>query len=585
MSRVFKLLMIGLFFVTSLFAITQREVLSPEEAFQVSAKRVGDVIALSLNLGENIYLYDKKLKLSIIEPMKVSIDADVKRAKPIDHDGYKIHENNLTLMIPISVIKKHVSDGAFKLQLNYQGCATSGICYQPMKSDFEFVLNSAEDDAAVVSSKDDLSEQDLIADTLKNGNVLMVLLSFLGFGILLSFTPCVFPMIPILSSIIVAQSGERLSTKRAFMLSLVYVLSMALAYTFAGVLAGLFGANISAALQNPWTIGIFSAVFVALALCMFGFYELQMPSFIQSKLTKKSDDMRGQGVLGVAIMGFLSALIMGPCVAAPLAGALVYIGQSGDALLGGAALFVMSIGMGLPLLVIGTGAGKYMPKPGAWMETTKAIFGVVMLGLAVWTLSRVLPSEIILLLWGFLVIGSAVYMGALESLERGVSGWGKLIKSIAVILFVYGVVLFVGAVSHATNPLNPLEKFVAKGVLSSEVKESDFRLVASLEELQSIVAESKKPVMVDFYADWCVSCVELESYTFADESVKQKMREFTLLQIDVTKNSDEDKKVLKKFGLFGPPAIMFFRDGKELKSKRVVGFKDAKEFLIHISSI
>ncbi|HIP30068.1 MAG TPA: protein-disulfide reductase DsbD [Sulfurospirillum arcachonense] len=587
MSRLIKLFLIGLFFTTSLFAITQRKVLSPEEAFQVSAKRTGDLIVISLVLGKNIYVYDDKLKISIIEPTKVSLDKDIKRPIAVDYEDYQVHKKPLTFMIPISVIKKYVSSGEFKLELEYQGCATSGICYQPMKSDFSFDLGGTATKAEKIAFQDDLSETDFIADTLKNGSVLIVLLSFLGFGILLSFTPCIFPMIPILSSIIVSQSGAKMSTKRAFMLSLVYVLAMSLAYTIAGVLAGLFGANISAALQNPWIIGIFSAVFVALSFSMFGFYELQMPSFIQSKLSKKSDEMQGQGVVGVAVMGFLSALIMGPCVAAPLAGALVYIGQSGDAILGGAALFVMSMGMGLPLLVIGTGAGKYMPKPGGWMDAIKAMFGVVMLALAIWTLSRVVPDYIIILLWTVLVISSAVYMGALESLKEGVNGWKKLIKSFAVIMFIYGIMLFIGAMTNATNPLNPLEKFSSTGNIQNVSKGAaeghSFKIVPTLQELKIVIAESKKPVMVDFYADWCVSCIELENYTFSDPSVEKKLQEFTLIQIDVTKNSDDDKAILKEFGLFGPPAIMFFKEGSELKNKRLIGFKDAKEFLAHIN--
>jgi thiol:disulfide interchange protein DsbD len=591
MGKLLRLFFIGLFFTTSLFAITQRKVLSPEEAFQVSAKRTGDVIVVDLKLGEHIYVYDDKVKLSIIEPTKISLDKDVKRPAPVDYDEFKVHKEPLKFMIPISVVKQYVNSGKFKIELEYQGCASSGICYQPMKSDFSFDLGSSsvKENAEKTVSQSDLSEEDMIADTLKNGNIWIVLLSFLGFGILLSFTPCIFPMIPILSSIIVSQSGKNMSTKRAFMLSLVYVLAMSVAYTIAGILAGLFGANISAALQNPWVIGIFSAVFVGLAFSMFGFYEIQMPSFIQSKLSKKSDEMQGQGVVGVAVMGFLSALIMGPCVAAPLAGALVYIGQSGDALLGGAALFVMSMGMGLPLLAIGTGAGKYMPKPGGWMDAVKSIFGVVMLALAIWTLSRVVPSNIIMFLWTALVISSAVYMGALESLKDSISGWKKLIKSFAVMLFIYGIMLFIGTMSNATNPLKPLEKITSNSVVSSAsnevVEEHMFKVVPTLEELNKVISESTKPVMVDFYADWCVSCIELENYTFSDSDVKKKLKDFTLIQIDVTKNSDEDKKLLKEFGLFGPPAIMFFKDGKELKHKRLIGFKDANEFLAHINSL
>lgn len=592
MKHIFKIFLLVTIFVSAMSAIGQRKVLTPDEAFQVSAKRTGDVIHVNIKLGEKIHIYDDKLKYSLIEPVIHSLDKEIKRPIPVKFEQFLVHKKPVDVSIPISLIKKYVKSGKFKLKVAYQGCSSVGICYQPMSNEFSFDLgatniksNVKSDVATPVSN---LSEQDSIVASFKNSSVWLVLLTFFGFGILLSLTPCIFPMIPILSSMIVSQSKDNMSTKRAFMLSLVYVLAMALAYTIAGVLAGLFGANIQAALQNPWIIGIFSAVFVALAFSMFGFYEIQMPSFIQSKLTKKSDQMQGQGVVGVAVMGFLSALIMGPCVAAPLAGALVYIGQSGDALLGGAALFVMSLGMGLPLLAIGTGFGKYMPKPGGWMDAIKATFGVVMIALAIWTLSRVVDAGIIIFLWMALVIGSAVYMGVLESLEKDVNGWKKLIKSIAVIFFIYGIMLFIGAMSHATNPLNPLEKFSAKTVTAASVKtdeKSGFKRVGTLDELNKIIKSSQKPVMVDFYADWCVSCKELENSTFSDPLVQKKLKEFTMLQIDVTKNSDEDKKILKNFGLFGPPGILFFKSGAELKSKRLIGFKDANEFLNHLNNL
>lgn len=584
MKYFFRLFLLLAIVISSLSALKQRKVLTPQEAFSLSAQRSGDLIVVDIKLGEDIYIYDDKLKISIVSPIDQNLDADITRPTPIDHDEYLVHKESLQLMIPIAIVKKHVQEGKFSLKVDYQGCASSGICYQPMATEFEFDLGGK---STEVSSNQDISEQDSIVDSFKNNSVLLVLLSFFGFGILLSLTPCVFPMIPILSSIIVSQSKVNMSAKRAFILSLVYVLAMAAAYTIAGVLAGLFGANIQAALQNPWIIGIFSAVFVALSFSMFGFYEIQMPSFIQSKLTKKSDEMQGQGIVGVAVMGFLSALIMGPCVAAPLAGALVYIGQSGDALLGGAALFVMSLGMGIPLLAIGTGFGKYMPKPGGWMDAIKATFGVLMIGLAIWTLSRVVDGSIIIFMWMALVLGSSIYLGALEHLEKEASGWNKLIKSVAVILFIYGIMLFVGAMTSATNPLNPLEKFSSNSAVStvSVEKKSEFTRVGTLDELNKLIKESTKPVMVDFYADWCVSCIELENYTFSDPLVQKKLEEFTLLQIDVTKNSDEDKKLLKEFGLFGPPAIMFFKDANELKNKRLIGFKDAKEFFEHLKGL
>ena len=588
MNNFFKLFLVLILFSTSLFAIKQKKILSPEEAFQLSAKRTGDLIVVNLDIGENIYLTANKLKISIFEPLIAPLDDDVKKPKIVDYKDEKVHMESIRLMVPIAIIKKHVASGEFKLLVEFQGCSTSGICYQPMKEYFTFDLGGSSQKTETIASSDELSEQDFITRIFHNDNIWLVLLSFFGFGILLSLTPCIFPMIPILSSIIVSQSGKNMTTKRAFMLSLVYVLSMSLAYTIAGVLAGLFGANISAELQNPWIIGIFSGVFIALALSMFGFYEIRMPSYIQSKLSKKSDEMKGQGVLGVAVMGFLSALIMGPCIAAPLAGALVYIGQSGDALLGGAALFVMSMGMGLPLLAIGTGAGKYMPRPGGWMDVVKSIFGVSMLGLAIWTLSRVAPAGIIMILWTMLLLSSAIYMGALERLEKSASGWKKLIKSFALFVFIYAIMLFIGTMTSATNPLNPLEKFSSSSSVSASTqvtKEKIFRVVPTLKELKEVIAESKKPVMIDFYADWCVSCVELENYTFSDPDVRAKLKEFNLIKIDVTKNSADDKELLKEFGLFGPPAIMFFKNGEELKSKRIIGFKNAKVFLAHLNSL
>ncbi len=588
MKRVWGLLLILFYLSTAVFAITQKKILSPEEAFNLSVKKSGDVIAVSLKLGENIYIYDDKFKITIVKPDIASLNKDLNIPKPTTYDKHLVHKvPNLNVLVPIDIIKKYTDGENITLRVEFQGCATSGICYQPMSQDFDFTISNTKQ-KQIKKQSSPLSEQDSIAKSLATDSIWLVLLTFFGFGLLLSLTPCIFPMIPILSSIIVSQA-DKITTKRAFLLSLVYVLAMSLAYTIAGVLAGLFGANIQASLQNPWIIVAFSIVFVALAFSMFGFYEIQMPRFIQSKLAKKSDQMHGHGVFGVAIMGFLSALIMGPCVAAPLAGALVYIGQSGDALLGGLALFVMSLGMGMPLLLVGVGAKKYMPKPGAWMNAIKAFFGVMMLALAIWTLSRVIDPSTVMFMWMVLFISTSVYMGALESLKDGADGVRKLIKSIAVIILIYGVFLFIGFSSGATDPLKPLSKFSQSVVITSKIEDKKdskiFKVVSTLDELKKIIENSKKPVLIDFYADWCVSCVELEKYTFSDKLVQKKMSEFENIKIDVTKNSKEDKKILKEFGIFGPPAILFFKNGKEISSKRIIGFKDAKVFLEHLNGI
>ena len=561
-----------MFFTCSLLASSK--LLTPEEAFKISALQDEKGVSLKIELGEGIYLYDDKIKLELVKPTVISLDAYVQRPVPEKYEEYIVQRNSFEMLIPQNLLQQEVKKGSFTLKFSYQGCSELGICYQPMSSDFTFTLGGA--------SSQNLTEQDQIAYTLANSSLFLILATFFGFGLLLALTPCVFPMIPILSSIIVSQPNVTMNAKRGFVLSLVYVLAMSLAYAIAGVLAGLFGANLQASMQNPWVIVAFSAIFVLLALSMFGFYEIKMPSFIQTKISKQTGE--AQGVLGIAIMGFLSALIVGPCVAAPLAGALIYIGQSGDALLGGSALFVMSLGMGVPLLIIGTTAGRYMPRPGGWMQSVTLFFGVMLLAVAVWMLSRILPSFMSMALWMLLVVSSAIYAGALEPLKEGVSGWMKLFKSGAFILLMYGVVLGIGLLSGATDPLNPLEKLSAKE-RSETTSKTLFIYVDSVKALESELKGSKGLVMLDFYADWCVNCVEFEKFTFSDERVKLKMQTMKLLKADVTKNSVEDKAMQKAFTIYGPPAILFFKDGQELSEFRLVGFKNADEFLAHLEKL
>ena len=569
-------------------AFPQQKFLSPDEAFKVSSSQTNDTVQIKIKLGNKMYEYDDKLHVNLISPKKVLLDKESTRPKPVKFHEFIVHRKDILITIPLDVIRKYVKSGKYKLKVSYQGCSEQGLCYQPMENDFEYTLTNkiVKTIAPTTQTTQVLqaSEEDKIANTIKNSSFLIVLLTFFGFGLLLALTPCVFPMIPILSSIIVSQSDENMNTKKAFFLSLVYVISMSLAYTIAGILAGLFGANIQTALQDPWIISTFSLIFVLLSFSMFGFYEIQMPNFIQSKLSKTSDNAKSSGVLGVAIMGFLSALIVGPCVAAPLAGALVYIGQSGDALLGGAALFVMSIGMGIPLLIIGAGAGKFMPKPGKWMDNIKAVFGVLMLAVAIWMLDRILPPQITMLLWMALLLISSIYMGALESQGKDASGWLKLLKGIGVIVLIYSIFLFIGAMRGVTNPLNPLEQTQVQILAQNQTKgtitqkENKFKVIKTLKKLNLFIKNSDKPVMIDFYAEWCISCKELDKITFQDPRVKAQMSKFNLVRIDVTDNDAEDKELLKRFNLFGPPGIMFFKNHKELKSLKTIGYKDANEF-------
>jgi thiol:disulfide interchange protein DsbD len=425
-----------------------------------------------------------------------------------------------------------------------------------------------------------------MSNALRSGNTLLTLAIFFGAGLLLAFTPCVFPMIPILSGIIVGQ-GEDITTRKAFYLSLVYVLAMALTYTVVGILVGLSGENIQAWFQNPWIIGSFAIIFVALSFSMFGFYELKMPASIQSKITNMSNSQQGGNIIGVSIMGFLSALIVGPCVTAPLVGALIYIAETGDAVLGGMALFSLSMGMGAPLLVIGASAGKFLPKAGAWMDAVKAVFGVLLLGLAIWLLERVAPAAFTMALWSALIIVSAIYMGAVDSLGDSSNGWKKLWKGLGVLLLIYGIIILLGLASGNRNVFQPLKGLASSSNATSQQAEHlTFTQIKGVDGLNAELAKAKKAgktVMLDFYADWCVSCKEMEHFTFSDPSVLKALRNVVLLQADVTPNDDKDTELYKHFGIIGPPSIMFFGvDGVERKNYRVIGYMKADEFAQHI---
>lgn len=574
-----KILLFLLVFVYSFSLELAPKILEPEEAFKPSFTKKEDSLNFKLVLGDSIYLYDDKLKVFISKPEKIEITKELNIPKPVNYEEFVVHFTNMNIEIPFSLLKSKIDTNKYEIEVKFQGCSKAGLCYAPMSEKFilDFATNEVKKEIVVKEEKKEeittnLSETDSIANSLKDGNTLLVIATFFGFGLLLSLTPCVFPMIPILSSIIVgASKNEKMTVSRGFILSLVYVLSMSVAYTIAGVIAGIFGANLQVALQNPYVLVTFALVFVALAFSMFGYYEIKLPDSLQTRLNKSTDGKEKQGLTGIAIMGFLSALIVGPCVAPPLAGALVYIGQTGDAVLGGLALFVMSLGMGMPLLIIGAGAGKFMPKPGGWMEGITRIFGIVMLGVAIWLLDRVLNPTVIMFLWSFLLLGSAIYLKMYRHI---------LAQLITLVVFLLGVVLFVGAVSGATNPLKPLEKFTQGAVVQTSSMKLDFKKIKNIEELNQAIKESDKPIMLDFWASWCVSCKELEEITFKDKEVISKLQGFTLLKADVSENNDDDIALQKMFGVVGPPALIFWdKDKNEVKASRIVGYKNPKEFL------
>ena len=575
MKKIFLLLFT---FIYSFSLELSQDFLEPEDAFKSSFTKNQDSLNFKLDLGRDIYLYDDKLKVFISKPEKIEITEDVNIPEPEAYHEFIVLFNNLDLTIPFSLLNSKINSSKYEITVQFQGCSKAGLCYAPMSEKYLLEL-----DGTIVKKElkevlvqtpvqnTGLNETDTIANSLKDGNILLILATFFGFGLLLSLTPCVFPMIPILSSIIVgASKNEDMTASRGFFLSLVYVLSMSVAYTIAGIIAGVFGANLQAALQNPYVLVVFALIFVALAFSMFGYFEIRLPASIQTKLNKTTDGKEKQGIAGIAIMGFLSALIVGPCVAPPLAGALVYIGQTGDALLGGMALFVMSLGMGVPLLLIGLGAGKFMPKPGGWMEGITRIFGIVMLGVAIWLLDRVLDASLIIVLWALLLLGSAIYLKIYTNI---------ITRLISMVLLILGTVLLVGAISGATNPLKPLDKFTSsKSVVNTN--ELVFQKVKNIVELELAIKNSDKPIMLDFWASWCVACKELEEITFKDDEVIKKLQGFTLLKADVTANSDDDKALQKMFAVVGPPALVFWdKDKNEVKSSKIVGYKNPKDFL------
>jgi len=581
-----------LFLLSFLFSLAQaQEFLDPAVAFKPTARALdAQTIEVGFEIAKGYYLYRDKFKFAV-EGDTVTLGTPVfpRGKEKIDENFGKVEVfyKNVAIRLPV----QRNASGVLPLKLNVtsQGCADAGVCYPPQTQmvSVELPAPGSVPDApgAPVATMEstaglavDGDESGTIAATLKNAGFWASLAFFFIAGLGLSLTPCVFPMIPILSGIIAGQ-GHKASHARGFALSLAYVLGMALTYAAVGVAAGLSGTLVSAALQNPWVLGAFALVFVVLSFSMFGFYELQLPTALQSKLSEESGHLQGGRGLGVFAMGALSALIVGPCVAAPLAGALLYIGQTGDAVLGGTALFVMALGMGMPLIAVGVAGGSLLPKTGPWMEGVKKGFGVLLLATALWLISPVIPALAQMLGWAVLFIIPAIYLHALDPLPPHAKGWQRFWKGIGIVMLLTGAALLAGALAGNRDPLQPLAGLRGQAV-AAEARKLPFEPVRSVAELDNRLAAVDRPVMLDFYADWCVSCKEMERFTFADPAVQAKLAGFTLLKADVTANTPEDKALLARFGLFGPPGIIFFSPGgKEVSGVRVVGYQEAASFL------
>ena len=571
----------------------QPNFLTADQAFQVSATATGpDSVRLDWRITDGYYLYRSRIHVKSASPVQLgALSLPEGKSQTDEYFGtQQIYEHTLSAALPVA---RSAGGGAGSLAIDvtYQGCAHAGLCYPPITKTLAVTLPpagaagggtaaAAPDTAAGVtagattaaSSSGFVSEQDRLAALIRNGNLLLVLATFFGLGLLLAFTPCVLPMVPILSGII-AGHGANVTTLRAFMLSLTYVLGMACTYTLAGIAVAAAGSHVQALFQQTWIIVLFAGLFVVLALSMMGLFTLQMPAAIQTRLSAASNRQTAGNFGGVAVMGALSALIVTTCVAPPLVATLAVIGQSGNMARGAAALFAMSLGMGAPLLVVGASAGKLLPKAGPWMDTVKQLFGVMMLAVAAWMLTRVVPARAVLLLWA---VPSAVAAWLLWRGARGIRHLPILVRAAAVVAAGYALVLIVGAGVGGTDPLAPLP------ALNGHQQELTFRTIKSVGDLDrevSLAQASGRPLMLDFYADWCVSCKEMEKYTFTDPAVQATLKDAVLLRANVTANDTDDQALMKRFDIIGPPTIAFYgADGHERAPYRVVGFMKAPEF-------
>jgi thiol:disulfide interchange protein DsbD len=590
------------------------DILPPEQAFQVTASSAdGSRVQVRWTIADGTYLYQDQLRVQLtgdgVELGAFELPQPEIKKDSVKPDGsigdVAVYHDAVDLDIPL--VRTNTDATSIELTASYQGCADRGICYPPQKTVFNLDLPAAQGATTVAASSVSSAvtavstattaqpiqaEQDQIAGLLADGSFALIVASFFGIGLLLAFTPCVFPMIPILSGIIAGQ-GHDITTRKAFTLSLIYVLAMAITYTIAGILVGLFSVNLATTLQQPGWLIAFAAIFVFLAFSMFGFYELQLPASLQSKLTELSNRQKGGNYAGVAIMGLLSALIVGPCLAPPLAGALIFISQTGDAVLGGAALFAMGMGMGVPLLLIGASAGKFLPRAGAWMDAVKAVFGVLLLGVALTMIERLVPTYIpymvIMLAWGLLLIASGIYMGALEPVHGEASGWRKLWKGLGLAAVIYGTTFLIGAAMNSKDTIQPLRGMFAAGAVTAagQPAKAQFRPIKTIDDLQrelEMARTAGKPVMLDFYADWCTYCKQMERETFSDPQVIELMNQMVLVKADVTRQDDADKALQEHIGIPAPPAMIFWdAQGNEHRNLRLLGFKGPDDFAQHLT--
>lgn len=567
------------------------EFLPVDEAFKPILIPIdGNTVEVTWQVARGYYLYKDKISVKAISA-NVQLGMLALPEGELKFDEFfgesEVYFEDVFARLPLARATRDAM--GLELEVNYQGCSLDGLCYPPTTRILTVALPEASTitDLALLPSPDaPVSEQARLAQLINESHIWLVIATFFGAGLLLAFTPCVLPMVPILSGII-AGEGDNVSPMRGFTLALSYVMGMALVYTGAGIAAAAAGMQLAATFNQPWILILFAGLFVVLALGMFGLYDLQIPSSMQSRLAGISGQQKRGTIIGAFIMGALSSLIVTACVAPPLVATLTVIGQSGDMLRGGTALFALSMGMGAPLLIVGASAGKLLPKAGPWMESIKNAFGFMMLGLAVWMLSRILPGSVTLALWAVLIFMAGVFLGGLTTLAAGSSAIQKLGKGFGFLAIIYGLLLLLGALTGGSNPLKPLANInFGGGNMLAEEHGLVFQRIKTVDDLDRELANAAsqgKTAMLDFYADWCVSCKEMEAYTFTDTGVQAALSNTVLLQTDVTANDAEDQALLQRFGVFGPPTIIFFgTDGQQRHGYEVVGYMKSNDFVKHV---
>lgn len=597
-------------------AQAEPDFLKVDQAFVFTEEIVAGGIKLNWQVTEGYYLYLERFKFKSLSPEATQNtlgEPQFSTQGKLEQDPYfgEVHiiEQDVSVFLPVDLQGLSESE----LKISYQGCAKAGLCYPPTHKRVMYIpvtdgssnKPSAPIDAEMTdhglaakatgaagtqaSQATNLDNASGIFDFIQGASLASLISIFFLLGLGLTFTPCVFPMVPIISSIIAGQAKP--SPSRSFTLALAYVLGMAITYAAAGVVTGLLGAgaNVQAAMQNPYVLGVFAAIFVILAMAMFGLFELQLPAFIRDRLNTQSQNLSGGQLGSVFVIGAFSALVVSPCVSAPLAGALIYISATGDAFIGGLSLFAMGLGMGVPLIAVAVGGGKLFPKAGKWMDSVKAVFGVMLLAVAIWLISRFAPGPVNLVLWALLFCLSGVQMGAFDSAK---AGWPRLFKGLGLVLTFYAALLLIGAASGGSNPLKPLASLqlsTSTGISSTapSTQKLPFKAANSLSELeQRLATQNTRVSMLDFYADWCISCIVMENEVFPLPKVNSQLRQMNLLKADVTDNNAEHKALMEHFDLFGPPSILFFdAQGKELSSLRIVGEISAENFEQHLARV